>query len=226
MRGPRVAHRLGERVGQSARVAERDAREQGGTLRRQASSERGLRGQARALRPGPGQGPHRYGRRDGDLPRVEHPAAARRLQRGLLVEIAGVARPPGQAELPLHDRRAALLEVRDPAPLRQPDLRALHARGRSEGEPRAPAPARLAHRRVERSRDPDRPFIRRLPPPLVAGGREIPRAARGQYGQGPGDHGPEQRTAQDPHPFIRSTPRKSSQVILVISSSRGYTPTI
>ena len=210
MGGPGVAHRLGETVGQSPRVAERDAGEQGGPLRRQAARERGLGRQARPLRPGPGQGPHRYGRRDGDLPRVEHPTAARGLERGFLVEIAGVARPPGQTELPRHDRRASFLEVRHPAPLRQPDLRALDAGGRGEGEARAPAPARLAHGRVERSRYPHRPFVRRLPPAFVPGGREIARAARGQHGQGPGDHGPEQRTAQDPHPFIRSTPRKSS----------------
>lgn len=210
MSGPGVAHRLGEPVGQSARVAERDAGEQGGPLRRQAPRERGLGRQARPLRPRPGQGTRGYRGRNGHLPRVEHPAAARRLERGFLVEIAGVPRPPGQPQLPLHDRRASLLEVGDPAPLRQPDLRALGPGRRGEGQPRAPAPPRLPHRRVERPRDPYRAFIRRLPPAFVAGGREMTRAARGQDGQGPGDHGPEQRTAQDPHPFIRSTPRKSS----------------
>jgi len=205
--GARVAHRPGELVGQRPRVAERYSCEQGRPLGRKASRVSLLGGKARALGPGPRQEAGRRGRRrHRHRARVQHPPAARRFEHPRLIEIAGIARPAREAKLPLHDRLAAFFQIDDPAPAGQPDERALRSRRRVENEARAPAPPRPPHRRVERAQDAHRSRVRRLPPAVVARRRKRPGPPRGKRGQRAGDDGPEQRTTQDSHPFIRLTP--------------------
>ena len=183
MRGPRIAHRLRQFIGQSARVAEHDPREQGGPLGRQSPPVRRLGGQSRALGPCPVQETRgRRGGRHRHLASVKHPRTARGLKRACLVEISGIARPSRRPQLSLDDRRATLFQIVDPDAARQPDERALNSRRRGESQPRTPAPARLANRSVEYARDAHRPRSRHLPPAVIAGRRQRSSTARDQSG--------------------------------------------